>query len=220
MLRARLLFEKTGRAQYISHLDLMRTFQRAFLRAEIGLRHTEGFNPHPYMSIALPLPVGVESICELMDFDLVGETAITKLPERLNGRMPEGIRVLCAYTPKKKFADIAYVRLYGRLVYDAGVRGGLAEELSDLFENTELVISKKTKKGMKNFNIAPFIKTIAFTAGHKEELAVDVVVAAQNPSINPEQLVTAIRTYLPHCAPDFAAFRRIEIFDKEMVVFR
>ncbi len=70
MRRTRLLFSKTGRARYISHLDLMRTFQRVFLRAGIRLRHTEGFNPHPYMVFALPLPVGCESDCELLDFDL------------------------------------------------------------------------------------------------------------------------------------------------------
>ena len=51
----RLLFTKTGRARYISHLDLMRTFQRAFARARIPIKHTEGFNPHPFVSIALPL---------------------------------------------------------------------------------------------------------------------------------------------------------------------
>jgi len=220
MLRTRLLFEKTGRAQYISHLDLMRTFQRVFLRAGIGLRHTEGFNPHPYMSFALPLPVGVESICELLDFDRTEDTAITDMPERLNEKMPEGIRVLNAYTSERKFADIAYVRLKGCLVYDAGIGSGLAEELSALFGNPELVVSKKTKKGMKDFNLAPFVKTIAFSAGHTDELAVDAIVAAQNPSVNPEQLVTAIRTHLPHCAPDFAAFRRIEVFDREIVVFR
>ena len=52
----RIQFVKTGRACYISHLDLMRTFQRAFLRAGIHIRHTEGFNPHAYVSIPLPPP--------------------------------------------------------------------------------------------------------------------------------------------------------------------
>jgi radical SAM-linked protein len=191
-----------------------------FQRAGVCLRHTEGFNPHPYMSFALPLPVGVESVCELLDFDLAEETAIADLPERLNVVMPEGIRAVHAYTSERKFADIAFTRLRGRLVYDAGVCGGLAEELSALFKNTELVVSKKTKKGMKDFDLAPHIKAISFSAGKKDELAVDAIVAAQNPSVSPEQLVAAIRTRLPHSAPDFAAFRRIEVFDREIVVFR
>ena len=59
----RIQFIKTGRARYISHLDLMRTFQRAFLRAGLHVKHTEGFNPHAYVSIALPLSVGFSSHC-------------------------------------------------------------------------------------------------------------------------------------------------------------
>ena len=55
----RLLFEKKGSAVWISHLDLMRLFQRAFKRADLALKHTQGFNPRPSVSIALPLSVGV-----------------------------------------------------------------------------------------------------------------------------------------------------------------
>ena len=54
----RILFSKFGRARFISHLDLMRTIQRAFFRAGIQIKHTEGYNPHPFVSIALPLSVG------------------------------------------------------------------------------------------------------------------------------------------------------------------
>ena len=66
MAEHRLLFSKTGRARYISHLDLMRTFQRAFFRADIPIKHTEGFNPHAFVSIALPLSVGFSSECEIL----------------------------------------------------------------------------------------------------------------------------------------------------------
>ena len=66
----RALFEKTGNARYISHLDLMRLFQRAFKRAGLPLTHTQGFNPRPSVSIALPLSLGVESRCEILYFDL------------------------------------------------------------------------------------------------------------------------------------------------------
>ena len=63
----RLLFEKTGDAVYLSHLDLMRIFQRAFRRADILIWHSQGFSPRAYVSIALPLSVGVESRCEILD---------------------------------------------------------------------------------------------------------------------------------------------------------
>ncbi|MDR3206846.1 MAG: TIGR03936 family radical SAM-associated protein, partial [Oscillospiraceae bacterium] len=70
MLKARISFAKTGRARYISHLDLMRTLQRSFARAGLPLGYTEGFNPHPYLSVARPLPVGVAGLGELADFGL------------------------------------------------------------------------------------------------------------------------------------------------------
>ena len=67
---SRIIFRKEGRAKYISHLDLMRTMQRVFIRAGVQIKHTEGFNPHPYMAFALPLSVGMESDYEILDFKL------------------------------------------------------------------------------------------------------------------------------------------------------
>lgn len=57
MAKHRILFSKDGTARFISHLDLMRTIQRSFLRAGISIWHTEGFHPHPYTAIPLPLPL-------------------------------------------------------------------------------------------------------------------------------------------------------------------
>ena len=73
MSKLRLLFEKQGTACYISHLDLMRTFQRLFLRGGMFVKHSQGFHPHPIMSILLPLPVGQSSCCELLDFEVESE---------------------------------------------------------------------------------------------------------------------------------------------------
>ena len=94
----RALFEKTGNAMYISHLDLMRVFQRAFKRAGLLLTHTQGFSPRPSVSIALPMSVGVESHCELLDFDLEDfPVTCEEICEKLNGALVDGVRVLRAY---------------------------------------------------------------------------------------------------------------------------
>ncbi len=92
----RLLFEKCGRAVWISHLDLMRLFQRAFKRAGLPLTHTHGFNPRPSVSIALPLSVGVESSCELLDFALDTDEFIPlpQIKDLLNNSLTDGIKVL------------------------------------------------------------------------------------------------------------------------------
>ena len=85
----RLLFEKKGRSVWISHLDLMRVFQRAFKRAGLPLTHTQGFNPRPSVSIALPLSVGIESECELLDFALDNADNISEqdIMGRLNDKL-------------------------------------------------------------------------------------------------------------------------------------
>ena len=91
MDKLRLRFRKTGRAVYISHLDLMQTMQRAFFRADYALRYSEGFNPHPLISIALPLSVGTASECELMDFRLKEDVALDELPGRLSKKTPPSL---------------------------------------------------------------------------------------------------------------------------------
>ena len=96
----RLLFSKTGRAKYISHLDLMRTFQRAFARAHIQIKHTEGFNPHPFVSIALPLSVGYSSQCEILEFGLMGDMPYDQVPELLTA--------VNTPTPSASVVDLKY----------------------------------------------------------------------------------------------------------------
>ena len=98
----RLLFEKKGNAIWISHLDLMRVFQRAFKRAGLPLTHTQGYNPRPSVSIALPLSVGVESVCELLDFELEESFSCEEICEGLNQTLIEGVSVLQVYGEGKK----------------------------------------------------------------------------------------------------------------------
>ena len=104
-MMSRLLFEKTGESIYISHLDLMRVFQRAFRRAGLLLRHSQGFTPRAIVSIALPLALGTESRCELLDFEL--QEAGTVTPEQLNAVLPAGIRVLEVYEMGRKLKELS-----------------------------------------------------------------------------------------------------------------
>ena len=134
----RALFEKTGMAIYISHLDLMRLFQRAFKRAGLHLTHTKGYNPRPSVSIALPLSLGVESRCELLDFDLDGDTVSNEeMCERLNRALVEGVRVLKVYDDGSKLKHLAYLNCEVTLEYDRGIPEGAAERIGELFTRAE-----------------------------------------------------------------------------------
>ncbi len=198
----------------------MRTFQRVFLRAGVNLRHTEGFNPHPYMTFALPLSVGIESICEMLDFDLSDNLDLDTLPGILNRTMPEGIEAIKAYQPIKKFVDIVWTEVEGNLIYDAGIREQTSDELTALFKSKELIISKKSKKGYVDTDIIPLIDSIRFEEKSKEMIAVHAVISAQNPSLNPDNMIAAVSVHLPSCAPDFAAFKRIDVYDANHTIYR
>ena len=110
MSEQRILFAKYGTAKYISHLDLMHTMERAFLRAGIAIRHTTGFHPHPYVSIPLPLPLGFSSQCEIMEFGLVSGSTMEALPAQMNRVLPAGIEILRCYEGGRPFRDLAFVR--------------------------------------------------------------------------------------------------------------
>ena len=221
--KLRLRFEKTGRAVYISHLDLMHTMQRAFNRAGLPLKYSEGFNPHPQIAIALPLSVGTGSLCEIMDFKLKEETDLAALPEKLTAVMPEGIRVLEAYEPQRKVAELKWLRVEGFFEYDKRDPREMEEALRRFFEQESIVITKKTKRGMGETDIRPGIRTLGFEA-RKEDgqdgVWVEAVVSAQEPTINPELLAEALRQRKPEIAPDFAKFTRIETYDAGMQVYR
>lgn len=220
MLKLRMRFEKTGRAVYISHLDLMHTFHRVFLRAGYPLKHSEGFNPHPILSIAVPLSVGHGSVCEVMDFTLVQEEAdLTQLAADLNANLPEGIRALEIYVPETKASGMKWLRVAGRLEYDGKPATELAEHLRKFYARAELPVSRKTKRGEGVIDIAPYVKDLTVEAG-EESILLEATVSVNEPTINPELLVKALQQNVPELAPDFAEFTRLEVYDENMEVFR
>ncbi len=217
----RLLFEKTGNGVWISHLDLMRLFQRAFKRAGLPLTHTQGFNPRPSVSIALPLSVGIESCCELLDFDLDGAAVPNEeLCRRLNSCLVDGIKILEVYDSGRKLRDLALMDCSIVLEYDNGIPNGAGEKLEQLFARPELSVPKRTKNGIQEQNIIPMIKSIACSRLSDCELELRVRLCCQNPTLNPTQIVAAIGLYCPELAPDFSRCCRLEIYDTNETVFR
>ena len=221
MSKLRLRFRKTGRAIYISHLDLMKTVQRGFSRAGYDLKYSEGFNPRPQLSIALPLSVGMGSVCELMDFKLRNEADLTELPERLTAALPEGIEVTEVYEPQRKASGIKWLEVEGVMEYDIRDAAAMADALRVFYEADAIIITKKTKRGEGEIDIKPAISRIEFTPDAVQKcVMVRAAVSAQEPTLNPELLSEALRQKAPELAPDFAKYTRIETYDAQMNVFR
>lgn len=219
MTEYRIRFSKVGRAIYISHLDLMRTMQRAFIRADLKIKHTEGFNPHPYMNFALPLSVGTESICELMDFRLVDDVSAEKIPEMLNRVLPDGINVTEAYEPRKKFSDIVWLKISGTWRYNGYIEN-IFKKTVDFFENESIIIEKKSKRGIVEFDVAQHLKRIDFKIAGEHEIELAAISEAQNPGLNPELLISAMMQKAPELLPEFSRFRRLETLNSNLEMFR
>ena len=285
----RMLFTKEGVAIWSSHLDLMRALMRSFRRAGIDLKHSQGFTPHPELSILMPLSVGVESQCEIAEFALAEGCALSpgEIVSRLNPVLPAGIRALDCWEGGMKAGKLAWLRARLTLRYEATgnrqqatgdggtdchdqsadwSRNDRIAALRALFARPSLVVEKHGKKGPVKTDIAPMIRELTVSAagaatGRPEEgsgirdqasgdgengflaslemtgdggngflaslemtgentVVIEAVAAAQNPTLNPMLLVTAIETYLPEYKPAQVRCRRIEIYDADGKPFR
>lgn len=218
----RLAFSKSDTAKYISHLDLMRTFQRAFLRADIPIKHTEGFNPHPFISIALPLSLGFSSQCELLEFGLLEGTDHADVPARLNAALPEGVRVLECYAGERPMRELTWIDY--RLELDlSGDAAGLKETWSELLGRESWVVekpSKKAKSGAVSIDIPKLVKEFHFTDDGEADLTLRIVLGAQNPGLNPSVLVNALIKEAPQTCPEFVRYGRVDVLDSQGKPFR
>ena len=97
MQRLRIKFSRGEETKFISHLDVMRLWERAFRRAGIELAYSEGFSPHPRISLAVPLAVGITSEAELMDVFLTRTVSPHWFTAAVNGQLPPGIEVTGIY---------------------------------------------------------------------------------------------------------------------------
>lgn len=144
-LALRCRFSKKGPIRFISHLDLSRAFHRAFIRAGIPLKFSEGFSPHPKFSLALPLSVGTESEAEIADFVLKAgfEISNESLKQILQENMPKGIEIKSIEEQGKKFSEIAFASYE---IFLPKADFALAEKAKEALQG-EIIIKKKNKKG-------------------------------------------------------------------------
>lgn len=212
---SRLIFSKTGRARYISHLDLMRTFQRAFQRADLTIKHTEGFNPHPFISILLPLSLGFSSQCEVLEFQLLGDTPHKDVPARLNAVLPEGITVERCYEGGRKAKELALVEYELTMEYNNGVPVEAVCAWNELLGRESLQVTKKSKKaktGETIVDIIPLVKLFSVTE-NDGKIVLDAVITAQNPGLNPQLFLTALSNEYPALSPDYTHYHRRAVMD-------
>ena len=158
-INLRAVFEKSGRAVFISHLDLFRTMQRAIKRSKIPVWYSQGFNPHIYLNFPLALSLGVSSRTEFMDFAVTEDVDCGRIRDMLNEKMPEGLSIISVAEPVHPNKDIGFaeytIRLKGRLKSDQGAEKML-EELEKMMSMDTIEIDKRSKsKGTVKIDVKP-----------------------------------------------------------------
>lgn len=153
----RVFFEKRDRAKYISHLDLTRCMTRAFARTDIPAWFTEGFNPHVYMTFALPIPLGFEGLRESFDFKLTEDGyPLERVRDRLNAALPPDIRVLEAAAAALKPEAIAWAD-YRITLRDPAGGEALAADWDRLLAKPAIPVEKRTKHKAQEIDLRPLV---------------------------------------------------------------
>ena len=173
--------------RFVSHLDMTRFMTRIIRRAHLPVWYTEGFNPHLYMTFALPLSLGMESDYEVVDIRITDDTFdILSIPERLNAVCPPYIHFFDAFEPVLKAGDVALADF--KVDFDDG--GILEKPLSEFLRQDSITVEKRTKKGdIKTLEISD--KIVSFKTENKDgntRLSVTLP-AGSNENINPELLL-------------------------------
>lgn len=192
LLRLRAVFEKTGRAKYISHLDLNRCMLRTFRRSKLPVWYTEGFNPHPYYSFALALSLGFESSCEIMDFNITDDNmSFDEIRDKLNAVMPNGMRIISVAEQVKKITAITKAEYSFSLVSEDITK--VYDALMELLAMPEILIEKKTKKGIKTVDIMPDLEIVSYEL---KESSIDMIIrlpAGTQTNYNPNLFIDSLK---------------------------
>lgn len=196
-LTVRLKFKKVGSLQYISHLDLQRTFMRVVVRSCIPAWYTKGFNPHAKLVFSTPLSVGAQSTCEYLDIRIDREMSCDEIKARLNAELTDELCIIDAYLPQTDFSQIGWAS-YEIEISTSGADDAMAKRAEQVLTTAPLVMTKRTKSGEKDVDIIPLIKSASAVYDQNAgTIKISCVLSASSTEyLNPEMLVTALKQNL------------------------
>lgn len=216
----RVWFKKMGMSRYVSHLDLMRAMTRSVRRAEVPLWYTEGYNPHPYLTFALPLSLGMESLYESMDIRIEGESSNEEIFNLLKGSMPPGIEIVSVDDPVDDPKTIAFGEF--DLLFDCEDAEALVALIEDMLSKDELNVQKMGKQGrrkvLKDINLIEFLNSYSISHSANRVKLTVVFPAGSTTNINPTLLSDEIVKKSEEDISSFVVRKRL--MKADMVNFR
>ena len=199
----RLKFTKGNEVKYISHLDLMRVFQRAIRRTGIPISYSVGFNPHQEISFGAPLSLGVTSEAEYVDIKLAEAMEVGEIKQRLNSSLPDGIRILdgvrLGESPKSAMSVVTHAKYKIRVNIENVAPEALKKSMEAFLAQASIkVMKEQPKKGfeLKEIDIRPMIVTMKL---HESEASVHILdcllLSGSRGNLKPELLMTAFKEF-------------------------
>lgn len=214
MKNIRIYFKKTDRMKFVSHLDMTRVMSRLIKKSGIPVWYTEGFNKHIYMNFALPLSLGFEGFCEIMDIRLNDEEySNDKVLSCLQSVCPAGIEITAVTDPIKATKEIGFAEY--TLNFDE-ISPDMAQKLKDFFARDSYICEKKGKKGkIKEVDIIPKIRSSSVV---KNQIFL-VLAAGSEDNLNPTLVMDAFFE-CSNITPVFYSVSRYNILDKSANQFK
>jgi radical SAM-linked protein len=181
--------------KYISHLDMVRMFDRAVRRAEIPIAFSTGFNPQPHIVFALPMGVGMTSECEYAQFEMASDVEPEEFILKLNNNLPKGIRVLKAryVNCKESLMTSVYFARYNIRILHKEDADTAAQKYKSLTNQETIFVDKKTKSGIKKIDIKQYIVEHRIVMMDNNTFSIEILVNAGSISnLRPELFISAL----------------------------
>lgn len=200
MYKYLITFEKFGYIKYTSHLDMVRLFKRNFRRNNIKIAHSQGFNPHPKMSITLPLSLGYSASNEFLEIETLENYMPEDIMSKMNDTLPEGIKVIAIdrYLDSKTVASRVYAADYTITIpVDSDDSYDYAAAGAAFMAQDEILAEKRQKKtgNMVEINIRPLIKTLAAEKVDNNIIMTTNIAQGSNETLSPELIIAAFSTF-------------------------
>ena len=214
-----LKYKKGEEVKYLSHLDFVRMFHRTVRRSGLPMSFSQGFNPHPIMTVAMPLSVGVTSDCEYMKIGFDGDFSGEEIKNKLNNAFPKGFEILAAVKTEGKEHDFNKLDRAEYLI-EAELEKPYVPNIEDFMANEKILVMKKSKSGIKEADIKPYIYKLRIKEAKDNIILFDMIIAAgNNYNLKPETVLDAIKNYQPEFNPVFSMSRRTLVLagDKELI---
>ena len=214
MRNVRLIYKKQGRAKYISHLDINRLFTRVLKRSGLPVWYTEGFNPHIFVTFALPLSLGYVSEYDICDFRVVDEKiGNEEIKEVLSKTFPEGIEVVDVIDPLMKVKELCFAKFNVEIDCDKEN----AVKLENFLCADEIIVDKTTKKKqLKSFDVKPKIKSMDISVSD-EGISVSLLLpCGSEDNINPSII---FEKAWENADFEIVSVTRGKLYDKNMQLF-